>query len=85
MGRRWARVAGRCDTALGVATRPGAQQAQAGAGARRQKAQAGAWQGAAGACGARGLATGCALGALGLFSTRFNSVFFLSHIFGHCS
>ena len=27
---------------------------------------------------ARGLATGCALGALGLFSYRFDSVFFLS-------
>ena len=29
--------------------------------------------------------TGCALGALGLFSTRFDSVLFLSQIFGHFS
>ena len=34
---------------------------------------------------ARGLAKGCALGALGLFLARFDSVFFLSQIFGHCS
>ena len=33
----------------------------------------------------RGLAKGCALGALGLFLARFDSVFFLSQIFGHCS
>ena len=36
--------AGRCDTALGVATRPSAQQAQAGAGARRRWGARGAWQ-----------------------------------------
>ena len=30
MGKRWARAVGLCDTALGAATRPGAQQAQAG-------------------------------------------------------
>ena len=108
--------AGRCDTALGVATRPGAQQAQVGAEAcRRQgradagargervaggrQAQAGvapavcgrwvgaqargrALQGRAGRAGraawARGLAAGWALGALGLFSIRFDSVLFLS-------
>ena len=41
--------------------------------------------GAGGTALARGLATGCALGALDLFSTRFDSIFFLSQIFGHCS
>ena len=29
--------------------------------------------------------TGCALGALSLFLARFDSVLFLSQIFGHCS
>ena len=42
---------------------------QAGAG-RSRSARPGRW--------ARGLATGCALGALGLFSIRFDSVLFLS-------
>ena len=65
----------------------------------RGRGAAGAWQGrtarAAWALGARpgrwarGLGVragqGCALGALSLFSTRFDSVFFLSQIFGHCS
>ena len=34
---------------------------------------------------ARGLALGCALGALGLFLARFDSVFSRVKIFGHCS
>ena len=34
---------------------------------------------------ARGLAAGCALGALGPFSIRFDSVFSRVKFFGHCS
>ena len=76
--------------------RSGARQRAAGArarqarGARRRQQRAGAGLSErAGARqqgrGARGLALGCPLDALGLFSTRFDSVFFLSQIFGHCS
>ena len=43
---------------------------QGEAGARQERGARAAW--------APGLATGCALGALGLFSIRFDSVFFLS-------
>ena len=53
---------------------------RAGAGRSRRTAAS-----ARGARGALGLATGCALGALGLFSIRFDSVFFPESIFGHCS
>ena len=59
----------------------------------------GCWAREAGGSGARGRLTawalgvrpgvlvgqGCALGALGLFLARFDSVLFLSQIFGHCS
>ena len=64
----------------GGAGRAGSWAAGVRAAGARQGA-AGARQGAAGARPgrwARGLATGCALGALGLFSARFDSVFFLS-------
>ena len=62
-------------------------QAQAGgSGARGASGRAlGARQGVGRAALARGLAKGCALGALSLFLARFDSVFFLSQIFGHCS
>ena len=50
-------------------------------GRRAGSAWAGHWAGGLGAWAGQG----CALGALGLFSTRFDSVFFLSRIFGHCS
>ena len=59
---RWAWARG----ALGVGAR----------GARRGRPGRAAW--ACGAAWARDLATGCALGALGLFSIRFDSVLFLS-------
>ena len=76
----------------------GAQLARQAAG--RAGAWARGAAGAAGARGARGTGAGhaawarslgarpgqgCALGALGLFLARFDSVFFLSQIFGHCS
>ena len=67
---RQARGAGggrRMGRAAGEAQARGARQAGAG---RAGCARPGRW--------ARGLATGCALGALGLFSVRFDSVFFLS-------
>ena len=60
----------------------GVRQAQAaGAGGRRGRARGArgnARQERGRALQARGLATGCALSALGLFSVRFDSVFFLS-------
>ena len=50
-----------------------------GTSGRARQGAIGARQGLAGRIAwARGLATGCALGALGLFSTRFDSVLFLS-------
>ena len=55
------------------------------------RAQGGTVLGAGRVAGAqaRGLGAragqGCALGALGLFLAWFDSVFFLSQIFGHCS
>ena len=55
-----------------------------GAAGRAEHAGQG-WLGGLGAAWARELAKGCALVALGLFSARFDSVFFLSQIFGHCS
>ena len=49
---------------------------------RAGRTRSGSWArglGAGRAAWARGLALGCALGALGLFSIRFDLVFFLSH------
>ena len=55
----------------------------------RAQARAGrtawAWLGAGCAAWARGLAADCALGALGPFSIRFDSVFSRVNFFGHCS
>ena len=78
MGRANGRRVGRAD-----GRRAGAQQGTEGA--RQGRAGCSAW--------ARGLATGCALGALGLFSIRFDLVFFLSRfwtlfvnpVHEHCS
>ena len=80
---------------LGVQGSRGAQQARGhGAGKRQARASAGSGskQGARGAQEARAQGAlgsragqGCALGALGLFLVRFDSVLFLSQIFGHCS
>ena len=83
--RACCRHAGRAGLAAGVA---GARAA--GRGNRRGRAQsargrAGWAAGARPGRWARGLALGCALGALGPFSIRFDSVFFLSQLFGHCS
>ena len=55
----------------------GSSSARQGAAGRGRERQGAAW--------ARGLAKGCALGALSLFLALFDSVFFLSQIFGHCS
>ena len=52
---------------------------------RRGRARQARGLGAGRAAWARGLAKDCALGALSLFFARFDSVFFLSQIFGHCS
>ena len=68
-----ARTAGALAAGVPVARARAAGARRAGAGGARQgaaSARAGRW--------ARGLATGCALGALGLFSIRFESVLFLS-------
>ena len=61
-------------------TRACGRWAHAGARGRRQARGRGAAgeRGALPGRWARGLATGCALGALDLFSVRFDSVFFLS-------
>ena len=94
-GMAWARKGAR--RAGGRAARRRARGAQAGARrASGRAAQAGARQGhTAGRAAhtararhrrwARRLAKGCALGALSLFLAQLDSVFFLSHIFGHCS
>ena len=75
--RRWALYHGQARGALGLAGRRGAAGVQAGD------------RGARGAAGpAAGRAAGpadCALGALSFFLARFDSVLFLSQIFGHCS
>ena len=80
--RRWDRRAGHTADAHAQRGRARGSQADAGAGAwvsaggeltagRHEASEArAAW--------VRGLATGCALGALGLFSIRFDSVLFLS-------
>ena len=72
-----------------VGLRAGALGAQAG---HRRTGQAGELArgsnrnlGAGRTAWARRLAKGCALDALNLFLARFDSVFFLSRIFGHCS
>ena len=69
-GRAWAGAGERTRGAHGR----GARGAQHGSGTSAGRS---AW--------ARGLAKGCALGALSLFLARFYSVFFLSLIFGHFS
>ena len=61
----------------------------AGAQVRGTGAQADVRGARAHALGARGgrraaVGQGCALGVLSLFLSRFDSVFFLSQIFGHC-
>ena len=78
--------AGRAGTAW--AGRAGARQAhgrKGRRGARERRRARGARARARHRRWARGLAKGCALGALSLFLARFDSVFFLSRIFGHCS
>ena len=72
LGAASARAGGAGRAAQALACGTGAQRVAWALGARP-----GRW--------ARGLAKGCALGALSLFLTRFDSVFFLSQIFGHCS
>ena len=67
-----------------------AQRAQRAAGARAQRERgskrAGRTRPGRWACGLGALAgQGCALSALDLFLARFDSVLFLSQIFGHCS
>ena len=64
----WARTAGASESARTAGER------QLGASVRARQGVAGAQPGR----WARGLATGCALGALGLFSIRFDLVLFLS-------
>ena len=86
---RWARRLGAGARGVGRAGRLArGRKWQAGtASARGAGAAAGAWaRGArpAQALGARA-GQGCALGVLDLFSARFDSVLFLSQIFGHCS
>ena len=87
-GDRW-RAAGARQRRVGCPGRAGSRRQVRGArsGRRAGGVQArGARQAGAGRTAwARGLALGCALGALGLFLARFDSVFFLSQIFGHCS
>ena len=79
-----ASVAGRWAGRAGPAGRAGKWQAQAQASgsrrgrARRARGRASWAAGARPGRWARGLATGCVLGALGLFSIRFDSVLFLS-------
>ena len=88
-----ARVTG-AGRAWGAAGSMGAGRHDAGAGARHGARAAGARAAGSGERGlhsrgaadarpghwARGLALGCALGALGPFSIRFDSVFFLSQL-----
>ena len=83
LGARHGTSACRASGAAGVGGR-GAQARGAlarGARARGRRAQRAR---AAWALGARA-GQGCALGALGLFFARFDSIFFQSQIFGHCS
>ena len=77
-GRAWGAAggmgAGRHGAGAGV--RQGARAAGSGSRGVRSRGAAGARPGH----WARGLALGCALGALGPFSIRFDSVFFLSQL-----
>ena len=82
-----ARASGRCAGRAGERQAHGRWRARARAGERQLGAGAGGRQGAGRAAGRRwaraawapGLALGSALGALGPFSIRFDSFFFLSH------
>ena len=82
-GGRWAlgegRAGGHKRATLG---RTGRWGAQAGGSAGASSRRTGAWQGLA--AGRAAGPAGYALGALSLFLARFDSVFFRSHIFGHC-
>ena len=81
-GRRWACVgAGRHEggRARALERSVGSRQQAHGRGARQADTGAQARGARQAGAGRAGLALGCALGALGLFSIRFDSVFFLSH------
>ena len=76
LGRAGRRAAGRWE--LGR-TSGRAADARGACGRQERGARAaGRGSGEAGARGARGLPTGCALGALDLFSIRFDSILFMS-------
>ena len=82
-GRHWA-----CGWALSLRAGAGGRTGARLAGARQWRAgraQQGRGLGSGCAAWPPGLAKGCALGALSLFLARFDSVFFLSQIFEHCS
>ena len=68
--RRHGRAGAGRARALGAGGRRAAGRGRRAAEARQESGARAAW--------ALGLATGCALGALGLFSIRLDSVFFLS-------
>ena len=74
------------------AGRRGGQLGAAGARSKQQQVRGGCGRGARAArpggraCGLGARAgQGCALRALGLFLARFDLVFFMGQIFGHCS
>ena len=83
LGER-AQVGGRRKrAAAGSRTRQGRAERAAGRGHAEREGQG--WLGAGRAAWARGLALGSALGALGPFLIRFDSVFSRVKFFGHCS